>query len=131
MATRANVSASYISRLEDGYTNPKLSELQQVAKALGVPLAVIVGDTTSDEMTKRINAHPALAREIGALVDHYDWSDETQRAIVDNLLGSVVRVLQQNGKPSAGCGLPGHVTECQCHLNAKNNKDLNMVCVPA
>ena len=39
LARKANVSLAYISRLEIGMHDPKLSTLDKIAKALGVPVS--------------------------------------------------------------------------------------------
>jgi transcriptional regulator with XRE-family HTH domain len=96
LGRRAGVSASYLSRLEDGYTNPKLTELKLVASALEVPLAVVTGEEISDEMTKRINAHPTLAGRVGALLDVYEGADETRRTLIETIMDSVAQLAPQS-----------------------------------
>ena len=43
LAVRAGVSLGYVSRLEIGRHDPKLSTLRKLARALGVPAAELLG----------------------------------------------------------------------------------------
>ncbi len=42
LAERARVSLGYVSRLESGHYDPKVSTLKKLAKALGVPVSALV-----------------------------------------------------------------------------------------
>jgi transcriptional regulator with XRE-family HTH domain len=42
LARKANVSLAYVSRLEIGMHDPKLSTLQKIANALGVPVSELL-----------------------------------------------------------------------------------------
>jgi transcriptional regulator with XRE-family HTH domain len=105
MNRRVGLSPSYFSRLEDGYTDPRLADLKLIADAFGVPLSTVVGEVeTSVEMTKRINAHPTLAGRVGALLDVYEGADETRRTLIETIMDSVAQLAPQS------------------HYNANNDK---------
>ncbi len=42
LASLAKVSLGYVARLETGHYDPKLSTLRKLAKALGVPVTVLL-----------------------------------------------------------------------------------------
>jgi len=44
LAVKAGVSLGYLARLEIGMHDPRLSTLQKLAKALGVPVGQLLGE---------------------------------------------------------------------------------------
>jgi transcriptional regulator with XRE-family HTH domain len=62
VAVAAGLSVPYVANLESGRGNPTLSALQGLARALGVPLAALVGDALDDE-NRREAPLPASLRE--------------------------------------------------------------------
>ena len=52
----SGVSAKFVSSIEHGEGNPSLATLDSLAKALGVPVGLIVGDDVGTEIVQMINA---------------------------------------------------------------------------
>src|SRR5437660_11281279 len=62
LAARAKVSESYISRLLAGdYQSPGVAKLNKIARALGVPVQELTGDTPSEQ--------PYLSPIVASLVE--------------------------------------------------------------
>ena len=117
ISRRVGLSPSYFSRLEDGYTDPRLADLKLIAQTFGVPLATVTGEEdVSDEMAKRLNAYPTFAPKIEALMDFYEWSDETKRGLIESLLD----VFMQMNAPTAPQEPKRSLTERQSRFIAKD-----------
>lgn len=63
LAERADLSASYLSVLEQGKRDPSLSSLHRIARGLGIPLSVLlfVAAEPSDVETLTPELHEKLA----------------------------------------------------------------------
>ncbi len=56
LASRAGITQAALFRLESGATDPRLSTLRRLAKALGVRVAVLIGE--GKPARKRARRHP-------------------------------------------------------------------------
>lgn len=63
LATRANLTASFISQVERGITNPSLNSLRKIAESLDVPLFYFLADNAKKSPVVRRNARPRLEFE--------------------------------------------------------------------
>ena len=52
LASRANLSKSYISRLEDGDRQPSIAALLSISRALGISLGILLSDDASSRTFK-------------------------------------------------------------------------------
>lgn len=63
LAARTGLTASFISQIERGVTNPSLNSLRKVAEALDVPLLFFLADISKKSPVVRRNARPRLELE--------------------------------------------------------------------
>ena len=52
LSSKANISTSYLSLLERGKRDPNLSTLQNIAKALDIPISLLIFLAARDELTE-------------------------------------------------------------------------------
>jgi transcriptional regulator with XRE-family HTH domain len=72
----AKLDAAQYSRIENGKTDPSVSTLEKISKALGISLAELF---TSSEETKEINSHDKTIMEKVTLME--SLNDEERRTI--------------------------------------------------
>jgi transcriptional regulator with XRE-family HTH domain len=63
MAAKASLTASFISQVERGITNPSLKSLRRIADTLEVPLLFFLSDTITKSPVVRRNSRPRLELE--------------------------------------------------------------------
>jgi transcriptional regulator with XRE-family HTH domain len=79
LAERAGVSRPYLARLETARQDPRLSTLEKLAKALGVPVArLLQPENYMDEIRAELAKDPALRRAVAREVAKL--KNEEQRA---------------------------------------------------
>jgi transcriptional regulator with XRE-family HTH domain len=64
LASRAGVSAGYLSRLENGRLSPTVSTLTRIMRAMGEPVAKVFGEPDSNEPVVRVESRRVI-RERG------------------------------------------------------------------
>ena len=64
LSSKANISTSYLSLLERGKRDPNLSTLQNIAKALGIPISLLIFLAARDELT---DISPELGEKLSNL----------------------------------------------------------------
>lgn len=99
LAASANLTASFISQVERGITNPSLNSLRKIAESLDVPLFYFLSDNAKKSPVMRRNARPRL--EFEGLTVTYEMltSDLSHKmeAVIGSLesgTGNVVRPLK-------------------------------------
>jgi transcriptional regulator with XRE-family HTH domain len=63
LAAKTNLTASFISQIERGTTNPSLNSLRKIAESLEVPLLYFLTDNSKKSPVVRQNARPRLEFE--------------------------------------------------------------------
>jgi len=63
LAAKTNLTASFLSQIERGITNPSLNSLRRVAESLEVPLLFFLTDNSKKSPVVRRNARPRMELE--------------------------------------------------------------------
>ena len=99
LAAKTSLTASFISQIERGITNPSLNSLRKIAEALEVPLLFFLTDNSRRSPVVRRNARPRL--ELESLTVTYEMLtpdlSHKMEAIIGTLQcgsGNVVRPLK-------------------------------------
>lgn len=61
IANDSGLSVSYISQLERGLVEPSLSSLKKVAKALKIPVYLLIDDSSNEDIVTRKDDRPKLS----------------------------------------------------------------------
>jgi transcriptional regulator with XRE-family HTH domain len=99
LAAKTNLTASFISQVERGVTNPSLNSLRKIAECLEVPLLFFLTDHSNKSPLVRRNARPRLEFENLAVTYEMLTPDLSHKmeAVIGTLecgTGNVVRPLK-------------------------------------
>jgi transcriptional regulator with XRE-family HTH domain len=99
LAAKTDLTASFISQIERGVTNPSLNSLRKIAESLDVPLLFFLTDDSKKSPVVRRNARPRLEFESLSVTYEMLTPDLSHKmeAIIGSLecgTGNVVRSLK-------------------------------------
>lgn len=99
LASQTNLTASFISQVERGITNPSLNSLRRIAESLEVPLLFFLTDSSKKSPVVRRNSRPRMEFESLAVTYEMLTPDLSHKmeAIIGTLecgTGNVVRPLK-------------------------------------
>ncbi|HHW01671.1 MAG TPA: helix-turn-helix transcriptional regulator [Thermoanaerobacterales bacterium] len=100
----AHISHSFIADIESGRSNPSLSTLEAIAKALGVPVNYFLSDkddqldtpSTADKITDSVSDDPELAQFWNELKEREDLKllFKQIREMTPNDVKKIIRVIK-------------------------------------
>lgn len=87
LATKTNLTASFISQIERGVTNPSLNSLGKIAESLDVPLLFFLTDNSKKSPVVRRNARPRM--ELESLTVSYEMLTPDLSHKMEAIIGSL------------------------------------------